>query len=75
MNMEMYSDNDGLSQHERDVYYFMRDEINNHGGPFGTKIQDPHFTAIVSREFNISAEEARTIYTDVKAKMADLYRG
>jgi len=73
MNMERASSTDGLSQHEKDVYYFMRDEIDNHDSPVDSKIQDPQFTAIVSREFNISAEEARNIYADVKEKLADLY--
>lgn len=66
-----------LSQHERDVYRFMRDRYDrtmNYGADEDAEVQDPQITAIVSREFNISAEEARNIYTSVETKIADFLR-
>ena len=66
-----------LSQHERDVYRFMRDQYDrtmNYGDAYDANAQDPQLTAIVSREFNISAEEARNIYTSVQTKIADFRR-
>ncbi|WP_050183773.1 hypothetical protein [Domibacillus robiginosus] len=68
---------DELSQHEKDVYRFMRNEYErtmNYGDAYDAKVQDPQLTALVSREFNISAEEARTIYMEVESKVADFHR-
>ncbi|WP_309087355.1 hypothetical protein [Domibacillus sp.] len=68
---------DGLSQHEKDVYRFMRDEYErtvSYGDAYDAKVQDPQLTALVSREFNISADEARNIYMDVESKIADFRR-
>ena len=63
-----------LEQQKRDIYRFMKDEYSkatNHGDSYNVEFHDPRINAIVSREFNISAEEAENIYMSVETKRAD----
>lgn len=65
---------DELEQQKRDIYCFMKDEYGkatNHDDTYDAEVRDPRIAAIVSREFNISAEEAESIYVSVKTKIAD----
>lgn len=66
-----------LEQQKRDIYRFMREEYEkatNYIDTYDAEVHDPRIAAIVSREFNISAEEARNIYGSVEAQIADFHK-
>ncbi|WP_046174940.1 hypothetical protein [Domibacillus indicus] len=71
---EAKTDMEEPGQEEQDIYRFMKEQYNQsikNGNTYEDEIYDPQITALVGREFNISAEEAKKIYQSVELKIND----